>query len=239
MPHCRLSVMTWLLQLQHLIQQSRNWDSASGREVCISESNWHWSHLVISLPRGLPWWQSTYSGLSWLPEFNQGNEQCCHLLVLTVKIFLFCFFGLLNYFHFHYSRDAINDMGLHFLGKMKIMVVRDIERDEVDFICKTLSCRPIASIDHLNPEMLASADLVEEFSTGAAKVVKVHDFNSVFIQAKFIKPYVLGEISQGRLLSFVFWILQNMFLLKLFLSFLFDVIILLAFYLLQRQIFFL
>lgn len=70
-------------------------------------------------------------------------------------------------------RDAINDMGLHFLGKMKIMVVRDIERDEVDFICKTLSCRPIASIDHLNPEMLASADLVEEFSTGAAKVVKI------------------------------------------------------------------
>ena len=64
-------------------------------------------------------------------------------------------------------------MGLHFLGKMKIMVVRDIERDEVDFICKTLNCRPIASVDHLNPEMLASADTVEEFSTGAAKVVKV------------------------------------------------------------------
>lgn len=27
-------------------------------------------------------------------------------------------------------------MGLHFLGKMKIMVVRDIERTEIDFICK-------------------------------------------------------------------------------------------------------
>lgn len=70
-------------------------------------------------------------------------------------------------------RDAINDMGLHFLGKMKIMVVRDIERDEIDFICKTLNCRPIASVDHFNPEMLGSADLVEEFSTGAAKVVKI------------------------------------------------------------------
>jgi len=70
-------------------------------------------------------------------------------------------------------RDAISDQGLHFLGKMKIMVVRDVERDEVDFICKTLSCRPIASADHLKPEMLGSADLVEEFSTGAAKVIKV------------------------------------------------------------------
>jgi T-complex protein 1 subunit delta len=62
---------------------------------------------------------------------------------------------------------------LHFLGKIKIMVVRDIERDEVDFICKTMSCRPIASADHLNSEMLGHADLVEEFSTGAAKVVKI------------------------------------------------------------------
>jgi len=70
-------------------------------------------------------------------------------------------------------RDGISDQGLHFLGKMKIMVVRDIERDEVDFICKTLNCRPIASADHLNPEMLGSADLVEEFSTGAAKVIKI------------------------------------------------------------------
>jgi len=70
-------------------------------------------------------------------------------------------------------RDAVNDQALHFLGKMKIMVVRDIERDEVDFICKTLNCRPIASVDHLNPEFLGTADLVEEFSTGAAKVVKV------------------------------------------------------------------
>lgn len=70
-------------------------------------------------------------------------------------------------------RDAVNDQALHFLGKMKIMVVRDVERDEVDFICKTLNCRPIASVDHLNPEFLGSADLVEEFSTGAAKVVKV------------------------------------------------------------------
>merc|ERR1712072_784644 len=70
-------------------------------------------------------------------------------------------------------RDAVNDQALHFLGKMKIMVVRDVERDEIDFICKTLSCRPIASVDHLNPEFLGAADLGEEFSTGAAKVVKV------------------------------------------------------------------
>lgn len=33
-------------------------------------------------------------------------------------------------------RDAVSDLALHFLNKMKILVVRDIERDEIEFICK-------------------------------------------------------------------------------------------------------
>lgn len=32
-------------------------------------------------------------------------------------------------------RDAVNDLALHFLAKKKIMVVKDIERNDVDFIC--------------------------------------------------------------------------------------------------------
>ena len=34
-------------------------------------------------------------------------------------------------------RDAVNDLSLHFLAKMKIMVIKDVERDDVEFICKT------------------------------------------------------------------------------------------------------
>ncbi|XP_015778770.1 PREDICTED: T-complex protein 1 subunit delta-like [Acropora digitifera] len=70
-------------------------------------------------------------------------------------------------------RDAISDLALHFLNKMKILVVRDIERDEIEFICKSLGCKPIASIDHFTPEMMATAELVEEVSLGTSKVVKV------------------------------------------------------------------
>lgn len=70
-------------------------------------------------------------------------------------------------------RDAVNDLALHFLNKMKILVVRDIERDEIEFICKSIGCKPIASIDHFTPEMLASAELVEEAALGASKVIKV------------------------------------------------------------------
>jgi len=70
-------------------------------------------------------------------------------------------------------RDAITDLGLHFLSKLKIMLVRDIERDEIEFICKTLQCVPIASPDGLRAEKLGKADLVEEFATSDGKIVKV------------------------------------------------------------------
>nr|AAP06342.1 similar to GenBank Accession Number AF271209 putative chaperonin containing t-complex polypeptide 1 CCT delta subunit in Aedes triseriatus [Schistosoma japonicum] len=59
-------------------------------------------------------------------------------------------------------RDAVNELALHYFNKMKIMVVKDIERTEVEFICKTLHCIPIASLDHFNPEYMGSASLVEE-----------------------------------------------------------------------------
>lgn len=44
-------------------------------------------------------------------------------------------------------RDATNDLSLHFLAKKGIMVIKDIERDEVEFICKTVGTVPVAHID--------------------------------------------------------------------------------------------
>ncbi|KAK6734108.1 hypothetical protein RB195_017716 [Necator americanus] len=71
-------------------------------------------------------------------------------------------------------RDAVNELSLHFLAKMKIMVVKDIEREDIEFYSKILGCRPVASVDHFVPEALGSADLVEEIPCGAdGKVIKV------------------------------------------------------------------
>ena len=42
------------------------------------------------------------------------------------------------------------------------MVVRDIERDDIEYISKTLNCLPIAHVDHMKPEKLGHADRVEE-----------------------------------------------------------------------------
>ncbi|OUM61659.1 hypothetical protein PIROE2DRAFT_20918, partial [Piromyces sp. E2] len=70
-------------------------------------------------------------------------------------------------------RDAVNDLSLHFLSKLKIMVVKDIERDEVEFICKTLGCKPIADIESFTEDKLGYANLVEEVTTNGAHIVKV------------------------------------------------------------------
>lgn len=70
-------------------------------------------------------------------------------------------------------RDALSDLALHFLAKMKILVVKDIEREDVEFVCRSLGCRPIASLDHFNAEALGSAELVEEVTTGSCKFVRV------------------------------------------------------------------
>lgn len=40
--------------------------------------------------------------------------------------------------------------------------MKDIERNDVEFICKTIGCTPIAHIDQLTPEKLGSAKLIEE-----------------------------------------------------------------------------
>eukprot|EP00899_Mesostigma_viride_P008682 jgi/Mesvir1/17815/Mv12911-RA.1 len=70
-------------------------------------------------------------------------------------------------------RDAVTDLALHYLAKAKIMVVKDIERSDIEFISKTLHCLPIANVDHMKPEKLGTAALVEELDLGSSKVVKV------------------------------------------------------------------
>lgn len=67
----------------------------------------------------------------------------------------------------------MSDLAHHFLDKIKVMVVKDVEREDIEFVCKTLGCRPIASLDHFLPENLVNADLVEEISSGTNKFVKV------------------------------------------------------------------
>ena len=51
-------------------------------------------------------------------------------------------------------RDAYNELSLHFLAKMGILVVTDIERTDVEFVCRTLGCTPVPHVNSLSPKKL-------------------------------------------------------------------------------------
>lgn len=70
-------------------------------------------------------------------------------------------------------RDAVNVLSLHYLAKKKIMVVTEIERDEVEFICKSLGCKPVSHIDRFTKDHLGSAELAEEFPCSSGRVLKI------------------------------------------------------------------
>lgn len=72
-------------------------------------------------------------------------------------------------------RDAYNDLALHYLAKLDIMVVTDIERNDVDFISRTLHLQPIAHVDNMDTEKLGRCALAEEVTIAGStsRVVKM------------------------------------------------------------------
>jgi T-complex protein 1 subunit delta len=100
-------------------------------------------------------------------------------------------------------RDAVNDLSLHFLSRLKILAVKDIERDEVEFICKSLGCKPIANIDSFTEDKLGTADLIEEVQSSGSRYVKVTGIRStaanqtVSIVARGANNLVLDEVERS------------------------------------------
>merc|ERR1719265_1976499 len=70
-------------------------------------------------------------------------------------------------------RDALTDLSLDFLGKAKILVVRDIEREEVEFLSKMIGCEPVATLEQFTEDSLGTADLVaEEQLSGMGPIIR-------------------------------------------------------------------
>lgn len=88
-------------------------------------------------------------------------------------------------------RDAYNDLALHYLAKLDIMVVTDIDRNDVDFIARTLNLQPIAHIDHCTPDKLGSADLAQEV-TIAGSTSKVVKFTGIHNMGRTITVLMRG-----------------------------------------------
>jgi T-complex protein 1 subunit delta len=99
-------------------------------------------------------------------------------------------------------RDATNDLALHFLAKAKILVIKDIEREDVEFICKTLNCKPIAHIDSFTKEKLGTAAKCEEVTLSeGSKIVEItgvpNDAKTVSILCRGSNQLVLDETERS------------------------------------------
>jgi len=70
-------------------------------------------------------------------------------------------------------RDAIDETALNFLKRLNILVVKDVERDEIEFLSKSFGSKPVADIDAFTEDKLGYADLVEEDTRSGAKVVRI------------------------------------------------------------------
>eukprot|EP00913_Durusdinium_trenchii_P016717 g15714.t1 len=68
-------------------------------------------------------------------------------------------------------RDAVTDLSLDFCAKAKIMVVKDIEREDIEFISKILGVEAAATLDTFTPDKLAKAELVMEEKLGSETLV--------------------------------------------------------------------
>jgi len=102
-------------------------------------------------------------------------------------------------------RDAVNDLSLHFLYKLGIMCVKDIERDEIEFICKSTGCKPIADIDSFTEDKLGTAELVEEVVSLGSRYTRVSGVKlpnanapkTVSIVARGANPLILDEAERS------------------------------------------
>ncbi|KAK1442096.1 T-complex protein 1 subunit delta [Babesia gibsoni] len=74
-------------------------------------------------------------------------------------------------------RDAVTDLSLDYLAKANIMVIKDIEREDIEFITRAIGCEEVASLDHFTADKLGNAALVESTFEGGSQIVKITGVN--------------------------------------------------------------
>jgi T-complex protein 1 subunit delta len=100
-------------------------------------------------------------------------------------------------------RDAYNELSLHFLAKMGILVLTDIDRGDIEFICRTLGCTPVAHPDQMTADKLGAAEKVSDvfMEGGSNKVVKFtgvqNSGNTMTVLLRGSNEFVLGEAERS------------------------------------------
>lgn len=91
-------------------------------------------------------------------------------------------------------RDVLNGLALHFLNKVKTLMAKDIEREDIEFMCRKIGNKPVTHIDQFTADMLSSAELAEE--------VSLNDSGKLF--------KIRGCTSPGKIVIIVVLVLTNL-----------------------------
>ncbi|KAG9390552.1 Chaperonin Cpn60/TCP-1 [Carpediemonas membranifera] len=105
-------------------------------------------------------------------------------------------------------RDAVSEIALAFLAKMGIMVVRNIEREDASFVCRTVGCKPIASIEHFTADKLGHAFIAEEIELSGKRMVRVirddpalpqpeHSAKTITVLVRGVNKLILDEADRS------------------------------------------
>ncbi|KAG5359752.1 T-complex protein 1 subunit delta [Yarrowia sp. C11] len=97
-------------------------------------------------------------------------------------------------------RDAVSELALHFLAKLNIMVIKDIERDDIEFISRSTGAKPVADIEAFTEDKLGSCDLVEEVESSGSKTVRFSSregSNTVSILVRGANDLVIDETERS------------------------------------------
>ncbi|CAA6671407.1 unnamed protein product [Spirodela intermedia] len=102
------------------------------------------------------------------------------------------------------AMDAVTDLSLHYLAKAKILVIKDVERDDIEFVTKTLNCLqlPMSSISGRKAWICR---LRGEVSVGDGKIVKITGIKEMGRTTTVLKFLIAGggapEIELSRQLG--------------------------------------
>jgi T-complex protein 1 subunit delta len=88
-------------------------------------------------------------------------------------------------------RDATTELSLDFCAKAKIMVIRDVERDEVEYISRILGVEPAAALDQFTEDKLGYCDVVTEEQLGG-DIGSIVRFNGLKTSSNCVSVLVRG-----------------------------------------------
>merc|ERR1739838_407347 len=71
-------------------------------------------------------------------------------------------------------RTAVSELACDYLAKAKVLLIRDIEREDIDFISKTINAVPVATLEDFNSSHLGHADSILDIPNEAGgRITKV------------------------------------------------------------------